>query len=192
MPGGCVGTNPARYHNDVTYILKRSRASFSEIMPFDTTRCRTDAVNTKRYPRREMQITHHRGMLVLLQPYDELSSVLWAECVVHLRGFSHGWKARWRWPHRHSPVEDTHGSGGRKQSYEINHMIHTLAALCRATSAKPRSTSQGATRPEAGSSPSSSSTSEDAALVSCEMVRFVPVKEVSLLVPRRWCEGSAY
>ena len=54
----------------------------------------------------------------------------------------------------------------------------TLAALSIATSARPRKTSQGATRPEAGNSPlSSSSISDESALVTSDEggnVRFEP------------------
>lgn len=53
----------------------------------------------------------------------------------------------------------------------------TLAARSMATSARPRSTSQGATRPDAGSSPVSSSASEESALLAAEAggrPRFVP------------------
>lgn len=48
-------------------------------------------------------------------------------------------------------------------------MIHTLAALSIATSANPRKTSHGATKPEAGSSPlSSSSISDESGLVASD------------------------
>lgn len=117
----------------------------------------------------EPEITHHRGKRPHGASCDEPFSFYWADPVGQEKVIWSCSEVRC-WLH-HSPL----GRHVRKGMKEMH--IRTLAALSMATSARPRKTSQGATRPEAGNSPSSSSSSsEESPLVRSEVggnVRFV-------------------